>query len=253
MVRLLIILSVFVAILSTPAWAAPAWAAPALAASDSTVSSESLRELISGDNAEYILIQPGSEMSNLAKKNEADTWFNIIRKISDFLLGINRWLDSRLSGIPQIHSNYQLTNINWFVAILVVAILAYFFASVIPAFRRGRRDQIMESDQDKTISLSMSAALQRSDKHARANNLHKACKELLVGFLMGLDEIDRIPYRTSRTNREYKRIIRRKAPEHHTFAQRFLPFMDGILYAGNTANENDYLEFRNVLKQSFHV
>ena len=243
MFRLLIIVSVTIAILSTPA----------LAANGSSVSAESLRELISGDNAEYTLIQPGSETFNLATKNAEDTWLKIIRNISDFLLGINRWLDSRLSGIPKIHSNYKLTNINWFVAILVVAILAYFFASVIPAFRRGRRDQIMESDQDKTISLSMSAALQRSDKHARANNLHKACKELLAGFLMGLDEIDRIPYRTSRTNREYQRAIRRKAPEHHSFAQIFLPFMDGILYAGNTANENDYLEFRTVLKQTFHV
>jgi len=243
MVRLLIIVTVAVAILSTPAWAA----------NGSLVSAESLRELISGDNAEYTLIQPGSEMSNLATKNVEDIWLKVIRKISDFLLGINRWVNSKLSGIPQIRSSYKLTNINWFVAILVVAILAYFFASVIPAFRRGRKDQIMESDQDKTISLSMSAALQRSDMHARANNLHKACKELLVGFLMGLDEVDRIPYRTSRTNREYQRAIRHRAPEYHTFAQRFLPFMDGILYAGNTANENDYLEFRNVLKQSFHL
>jgi hypothetical protein len=249
MVRLFIIVSVAIAILTSTS----AWASPALAANGSSVSAESLRELISGDNAEYTLIQPGSEMFNLATKNVEDIWIKVIRKISDFLLGINRWLDSRLSGIPQIRSSYKLTNINWFVAILVVAILAYFFASVIPAFRRGRRDQIMESDQDKTISLSMSAALQRSDMHARANNLHKACKELLVGFLMGLDEVDRIPYRTSRTNREYQRAIRRRAPEHHSFAQRFLPFMDGILYAGNTANENDYLEFRNVLKQSFHV
>lgn len=243
MVRLLIIVSVAIAILSTPA----------LAANGSSVSTESLRELISGDNAEYTLIQPGSEISNLAKKNVEDFWVNVVRKISDSLLGINRWINRQLSGIPQIRSSYKLTNINWFVAILVVAILVYFFASVIPAFRRGRRDQIIEKDQDKTISLSMSAALQRSDMHARANNLHKACKELLVGFLMGLDEIDRIPYRTSRTNREYQRVIHRRAPEHHSFAQRFLPFMDGILYAGNTAKENDYLEFRNVLKQSFHV
>ncbi len=242
MTRLLITVSVLLTILTAPAWSA----------NDSSVTTESLRELISDDGAEYTLIQPGSEESNDIYKQQRNLQYDISKKIHEFLLGINRWIDNRLSGLPKIGASNRLKNINWLVALFVVAILAYFFASVIPAFRRGKTNLMIETDHDKIISLSMTAALQRSDLQARANNFHLACKELLIGFLMGLDEIDKIPYRISRTNREYKRIIRHKAPEHFSFAQRFLPFMDGVLYAGNTTNEIEYLEFRNILKQNFH-
>lgn len=247
MIRLLITVSVLLAILI-----APAWSETDSSGTDSYVSSESLRELISEDGAEYSLIQPGSEESNDIVNQQMNLIEKIIEKIGDFFMGINRWMDSRLSGLPAIGGGKQLKNINWFIAFFVAAILAYFLISVIPAFRRGKADISFEPDKDKVISLSMSAAIHRSDLQAKANNFHQACKELLIGFLMGLDEIDKIHYRISRTNREYNRLIRHKAPEHFSFSEKFLPFMDGILYAGNSINESDYLEFRNMLKEKFN-
>jgi hypothetical protein len=60
-----------------------------------------------------------------------------------------------------------------------------------------------------------------------------------------------IPYKLSRTNREYRRMIHRAAPAFSPVAHDFLPFMDDILYGGSRADADDYAKYKSIVISVF--
>ena len=209
------------------------------------------RDTLPGEGSGYTVVQPGSEIKGLSREKSKET-MSLLKRILDFLQRINRWISERTGGGIRIPAFKGVSGINWIVALLVIAILALFFINMIPLMRFGRKLKAAATEGDEDyISISLSQAIEAAEKHAKAGNYISALKELLRGFFMGLDEKGLIPYRMSRTNREYRYAIPRHAPEYATLAREFLPFMDDVLYGGRSTAGDSYLKYKRELEEVF--
>jgi hypothetical protein len=216
---------------------------------------DSLIELIK-DKPSTGIFQPGSEVPD--KKSE-NLKRSVMQRIGDWLykmwLKILEWLFKhapRTSAPGHIDAPARI--LNWLVVAIIAVLLLFFLYNIIPFFKSRVRRMALEDKEDEqdTISISMMKALEKGDLLANANDFMGALQEILKGFFMGLDEINKIPYQRSRTNREYERLIRRKAPSFNTLAQEFLPYMEGVLYAGSSAEASRYYYFRDFMKKNFY-
>jgi uncharacterized membrane protein len=213
------------------------------------INSDSLKTLINDNSPGYSVIQPGSENAK-DKSSDSVALYRLIAWIMNFLNKIGSWLDRHLGGIAVPESSGKLVNLNWLFVVIVLVVLIFFVISILPVLRRGRKTDINSYDEEATtVSISVRNALERSRELATKNDLTGALRELLIGFFIFLDECGKIPFRRSRTNREYSRIIKRKAPSQYDFAGLFLPYMDGVLYAGIQPEKTDYDRFRDYVEK----
>ena len=215
---------------------------------------ETLLRIIRAEGSSFTVVQPGSEPENIKAQKRVSLLGRILNKAYEYLGKISRWLSKHFEGIPAFSPVPGLVNANWLIAALVIIVLFFFFFTIFQ-FYSGREkalSQLPEYESDDFISISMSKALERSELLAESNDFFGALKELLKGFFMGLDEINKVPYRKSRTNREYQRLIQRKVPYFSKFSRHFLPYMETILYAGVQAEPAQYYNFRDSLREFFN-
>ena len=209
-----------------------------------SVDTQYLKTLIKSDGSDSV-VQPGSEFSQEVSSESREWLDKILLKIIEFLRRIGSWFERNFGGIRAPESPVSFVNLNWLIVLIIVAVLVFFFYSILPVLKRGKYSSDEQDDDDSiTISLSVKKALDKSRELALRSDITGALKHLLMGYFMILDENGRIPYRKSRTNREYVRVIRRKAPTQVDFAGHFLPYMDGILYAGNIPRMSEYDKFK---------
>jgi hypothetical protein len=214
------------------------------------IGSEYLKTLVSDNSPGSTVVQPGSENIKDKSSSSNELYLKIINKILDFLSRISTWLGRHLGGLSRLENPSNLKSLNWLVVLIVLAVLVFFVVSILPVLRRGKKTgNNPEDEQATTVSISVRNALERSRELAMGNDLTGALRELLIGFFMFLDECGKIPFRRSRTNREYSRIIKRKAPSQADFAGLFLPYMDGVLYAGIQPEKTDYYRFRDYVEK----
>lgn len=181
-------------------------------------------------------------------------YLKLISGIVKFLNKITSWLDSHLGGLSRLGTSSNLLSLNWLFVAIILAVLIFFVISILPVLRRGKKTNAdLEDEEATTVSISVRNALERSKELAARNDITGALRELLIGFFMYLDERGKIPFRRSRTNREYSRIIKRKAPTQSDFAGLFLPFMDGVLYAGIQPLKTDYDKFRDHVEKIISI
>jgi len=195
--------------------------------------------------------QPGYGIQDENKEEPADLIGTIIQKIMGFLQKVGQWLDKRIGNATQIPGLKGIENINWVIAILIIAIILFFFVNILPLLRFKRKFEEEHPTDDSTISISLAKALSRADKEAQMGNYIGALRELLRGFFMGLSEIGVIQYKLSRTNREYRRAIPRVAPSYANLARDFLPYMDDVLYGGIQADEMNYIKYKSQISSAF--
>ncbi len=201
------------------------------------------------------VIQPGSEEINRDLEAKKSFLEIIMDKLSEFFKKINDFLKRFMQSEAQSDLKPGFYGLNWLVVLIILGVLVFFLINLIPLIRRRMpgKTSIIENDEESYLSISMSKAIEKSELFANADNFTEALKELLRGFFMGLDEVSDIPYRSSRTNREYQRLIRRQASQYSNFAQEFLPYMEGILYAGINPEPSRYYSFRNSLLENFGI
>ena len=214
---------------------------------------KAVRETIPGESSGIIVIQPGSEVSNRLSEENLKQTMNFLQRIMDFLSRISNWINERMGGRSFIPPTTKMNSIDWVIAVLIVIVLVFFFINIFPLLRLGRRVKSEpDGNGENFILISLGKAIEAAENHARAGNYSLALKELLRGLFMGLDEKELIPYRVSRTNREYRYAIPRRAPEYAVLAREFLPFMDDVLYGGRRTAAENYLKYKKELEAAFN-